>query len=277
MNSKFLIYKASGGLGHMLGGLCFAISLARRENRFLLIDTEVHSAFNLKFSDVFVINNLNIPYSDDYDIIPSHMKWNNKSISEIKNSQPLCKDDYYLGDVNVSKTNINKEDDIVIYCDFASLNYMKNIQIQVNSKIENELRKEELLTEDYIAMHFRNTDKKNKMPAFIDKLKKINKDTNINTLYLASDNYETYDIIKEALPHLNVIRRTIPPKNIHSLHYGSTDKYKQVYECLRDIYYILHSKYFIPSHNSGMSIMIINMINNNNYMIPNMTSNTTIV
>ena len=80
--SKFLIHKASGGLAHMLGGIYAARSYASRYKRFLLIDCETHRAFQHKFSDFFIINNLQ--YSDDYSIIPPDYTFKEHKVEEIK-------------------------------------------------------------------------------------------------------------------------------------------------------------------------------------------------
>jgi len=88
--------------------------------------------------------------------------------------------------------------------------------------------------------------------------KKID-ETNIKTFYLATDCFYAHEKIINEIPNINIIQNTLPPPNISNLHYSSTDKYKQVYECLRDIYFILKSDHFIPSINSGMSLLIIEM------------------
>ena len=69
MSRIYLINKASGGLSHMLGGIYAASIYAEKSKRFLIIDCETHIAFRHKFSDFFIIKNLE--YSDDYSIIPS--------------------------------------------------------------------------------------------------------------------------------------------------------------------------------------------------------------
>ena len=101
--------------------------------------------------------------------------------------------------------------------------------------------------------------------------------TGINTLYIASDYSETYDIISSHYPDLNIIIRTRPDKNIINLHHTSKNKFEEIYNCLRDIYYISKSSHFIPSYNSGLSHMIINQINNNSPVIPNIISSTKIL
>jgi hypothetical protein len=138
----------------------------------------------------------------------------------------------------------------------------------VNDKINKRLKSEIKIKDSYISIHFRNTDIKNNITDFILKIRNL--DTNIKTIYLASDDNSSYDILQKELPDFIIIRNTIPPKNITNLHYCSdacNDKYNEVYNCIRDIYFILNSTYFIQSKNSGLSQYIILMIENKNYLI----------
>ena len=52
----------------------------------------------------------------------------------------------------------------------------------------------------------------------------------------------------------------IPDFNGENIHLNSKNKFKQIYNCLTDMYYILKSDYFIPSYNSGLSKWLIQMI-----------------
>ena len=99
---------------------------------------------------------------------------------------------------------------------------------------------------------------------FITRIKNIMNKTKINLLYLATDDYYAFDIIKKEIPSLNIIRKTFPDKDIINLHYTSEDKKKQMYECIRDVYYILKSTYFIPSLRSAYSNACLNMIKEKN-------------
>jgi len=87
---------------------------------------------------------------------------------------------------------------------------------------------------------------------------------NINFIFLSSDDYNSFEELKKKFPNLKIIRKTIPEKNIRNLHYCSKNKKKQIYESIRDIYFILKSNYFIPSINSGFSFYVTSMINKKN-------------
>jgi hypothetical protein len=80
---------------------------------------------------------------------------------------------------------------------------------------------------------------------------------------LATDDSTARERIATELPaDITIVQNTVPPANIGNLHYGSKDKYKQVYECLRDFYFILGAEEFIPSHKSGMSRLAMEMRKN---------------
>ena len=115
----------------------------------------------------------------------------------------------------------------------------------------------------YIAGHFRNTDMKHDINEFIQRVKEIINKTGIKTFYLATDDSTARGRIATELPEdITIIQNTVPPANIGNLHYGSKDKYKQVYECLRDFYFILGAEEFIPSRKSGMSRLAMEMSKN---------------
>jgi len=291
---KFIIYKSTGGLAHNLNGLKAAINIAQKTKRILIIDSKNYAAFGVNFGDIFEIKNSGVTYYDNYDIIPRHMKYKGKTIDEFKNETPRYTSKFYiLFNDNVSKdiSESNKNDDIFVYVGTGagiSNNILNNISVNnrrirrerninnynivVKKEIEERLNTEEIIDEPYVAVHFRNTDIKNDINVYINKIKDLNNKTKIKIVYLASDYNKAYDIMVENLPDMKIIRKTIPPDNIHNLHYVKGDKYEMMYESLRDIYYILKSNYFIPSINSGFSRMIINMVKTNKYMIPNVRS-----
>lgn len=282
-NTKFLIYKGSGGIAHNLYGLSAAIQMCETQNRSLIIDMKNHPAFKIKFSEIFNIKNLNIKYYDSYDIIdPTTVcKINNKNvtITDIANSGLTFDDktlEYSLLGEIVSTRYKNPQKDIVIHAGYKKYN-SKDYQIQINDSILKKLLQEKLITEPYISLHFRNTDKKNNINPFIDKITSILATTKINTIYIASDFYEAYDIISKKFPRCKVIRKTIPAQGIKNLHYSDKNKYDEIYECIRDIYYVAHSTYFIPSINSGLSTLMINQINKINPLIPNINSTAQIM
>ena len=280
-NNKFIIYKATGGLFHNLRALFSCFEFAKLNRYTLIIDMKQHTAFKHSFSTFFDLNVDGLEWYDNYDKVPNNLTYDNRSITELeKTSISFSNNGYYLYDKKIYDINLkNYLDNVIVYgygplCDTI---YYGNLT--VNNEIYNKLINEKHIENNYISVHFRNTDIKNNIDDYIKKIKECIESTNIKTLYLASDYYEMFDIIKTQI-NIEVIRYTIPPTNINNLHYcwegGLSQKYNRVYESIRDIYFILKSQAFIPSYNSGFSKEIIKMINSKKYIIPHIESNTKI-
>ena len=280
MSNIYLITKASGGLAHMLGGIYAATIYANKSKRFLIIDCETHIAFRNKFSDFFILHNLE--YSDDYSIIPSDYKFKDHSIEEIKNTN-LSKAEnanYGMFGYSVQSKSFNPEEKIAIWAGTSGKKgywYLPNLKI--NPTILTKLNAEKKIVEPYISIHYRNTDIKNKLNNYINKIKSIVKTTNIKTIFLATDDANAITNFKNQLPDLKIIQLAKPKPNVKNQHYSSASKeecYKQIYETIRDLYFIFQSKYFIPSRNSGLSrFIIMQIINKEN--IYNLSSTTAII
>ena len=52
----YVIYKGTGGLVHMLGGLVFSINYCIKYNNILVIDVISHTCYKHYLSDFFIIN-----------------------------------------------------------------------------------------------------------------------------------------------------------------------------------------------------------------------------
>jgi hypothetical protein len=262
--SNFLINKASGGLAHMLGGIYAALIKSKQNNRFLIIDCETHVAFRHKFSDFFILENEQ--YSDDYSIIPSDYKFKEHSIEEIKNTNLSRAGNALYGMFGWSVQNkiFNPDEKIVIWSGTSGKKGNWHLpNLKVNQTILEKLNNETKIIEPYISIHFRNTDIRNKLKRFTNKIKIIVKRTNIKIVFLATDNGKTINSMKKLLPKLKIIQLSNPKLNVKNQHYASTNKeecYNQIYETLRDLYFIFQSKYFIPSRNSGLSRFIMMQI-----------------
>ena len=279
---KYVIYKSSGGLNHNLNGLQCAIYLSEKYNRKLIIDMAKNSAFKIKFSDILIINDNNINYQDSYENLDQSLNYITKNgikytINDIASTNlKLVNSKYCIFDDEIIQgEDINLSNDIIVYanCKLPEKKY----NIQINNNIFNKLLLEKTIDEPYISIHFRNTDIKNDINIFIKKIKELVLSTKINNLYIASDYYDTYNIIKSEIPSLNIIRKTIPDKDIYNLHYSMKNKFDMIYETIRDVYFISKSDYFIPSYNSGLSKLIINQIKGEYPIIPNIKSNTIII
>lgn len=234
----------------MLRGIVFCIQKSKETNRKLIIDTHHHSAFKIDFSRIFFITDLE--FSDTYDGCPVS--------DEIQNRMPRCNQGrYWLLDKNITDVDWNTSDDVIVYAGTGSKSNYK--QIKVVETIKKELDQEKKINGKYIAGHFRNTDIRNDIEEFIGRVKEAMHKTGITLFYLATDDSTALEKIENAIPNIHIVQHTFPPPNIRNLHYDSKDKYKQVYECLRDIYFLLPSDVFIRSYKTGMSDLIIDMRN----------------
>jgi hypothetical protein len=273
---RYGIFKGTGGLCHMLTTLNRVVSLCEEENRDLIIDTENQVSFKHAFSKFFTITGLKIKYYDNYDVLDKNLLICGQPLMLIKNNYLKYTDQkYQLLDICIEEYHTSSND-VVVFGGYLVGKTKHNIT--VNNDIVKLLEKEELIKTPYISIHFRNTDKKNDIEPFIKKFRDIHDKTGINTLYLASDYFEAYGIFSNAFPQINIIRKTIPPAGIYNLHYcSSINKFDEIYQSIRDIFYVTHSDYFIPSYNSGFSTLIIDQINNNYPLIPNIKSKTVIL
>ena len=275
---KYIIYKGSGGLVHNLKGLSFAIEIAIKQKRILIIDMNRHSAFGTFFSTFFTINFPELVYFDNYTQVPPYLHYFKTPLVDIKNNPASYKKDgYYLKNHNISGTNMPENQQLIIYAG-AVIKYNESMfKIKINSYYYKKLLDEPHIKSRYISVHFRNTDKSNNIYDYILKIQQIINQTGISNLYLATDDYKAYDIFKQNLGDVVIYRKTIPKKVKKNLHYEELDKLKLHYDLICDIYFILKSNYFLPSVNSGISLYIIEMLKRKQYLIPNITSNTIVL
>ena len=291
-SEKYFIYKGTGGLFHNLSGLAESIELAIKHNAILIIDMQSHRIFGGKFSDYFTINNDKLKYYDDYENIPHEL------IEDIKDKQAsnfgYMKKQYTINhgqQLNILygcgkwKTRYSGELDAYAHFEKHLLGTVSHHPIQdikVSNLIFNKIKSENNIDKKYLSVHFRNTDLKrlsflNDESLFFDKIKTTLKTYDIDTVYIASDDSAFYDNFSKMFKHIKMIRKTHPPAGIENLHYTAPDSKKQMYECLQDVYNILNSTMFIPSLNSGLSIRIIDMINNKYTIFPGVISKTKIL
>lgn len=270
---KYLVYKGTGGLNHCLGGLYNALQSSIKHNCVLLIDTQSGAGVGVKFSKIFNLklfqSQQKIQITENYNNLPNSYKFFDYTVSEIeKMGSKYTENGIFFGGYKVP--NEIKNNFINIYSgddgDVTKLNLKVNNYIL---KIISELHK---IKGKYISIHFRNTDIKNNSCEFINKINFISKQYNCKTIYLASDDYNFYELLSKDKEYI-IIRNTIPPKDIGNLHYSAKNKMKQIINLLLDMYSIYKSDYFIPSYNSGLSNFIVKSIKigDNFFDIPSKT------
>lgn len=266
-DKKYIIYKGTGGLVHMLCGLNKAIKIALNENRILVIDTIIHSCFKANISDYFEINEKKLIFQENYDGIINN-KYKGLDLKVIKNSYPKCEGQIYsVNNVDITNLNLKSNDKILVYAGCGYKTLLKSIKLK-KEIIENIKEKFKSYNNvNYISVHFRNTDMKNNIDLFIKKIKSINfkNRDKINLIFLATDDFKAFDIFRKRVQEYKWFRVVIPEDhNGENLHYHVKNKKELVNNTLYDIYMILNSKYFIPSLNSGISKWCIEMIKDRN-------------
>jgi hypothetical protein len=262
-NTKFVIYKGTGGLIHMLCGLVHCITWCKKNNHFLIIDVKSHSCYKHYLSDFFVIKDFN-NYSEDYSVVNSTYNYHRLPISYIRDYPNIEVDrgngnfthSYMINGFNI-RCNLDdigiKEDKIKIYAGPGSNSHIQLINyIKVKSEIIELIKKYDPI-DNYIGVHFRNTDIKNDINKIINDILKHS----YKTIYLATDDCNAFDIMKSRLPNHNIIQYTKPiDSKGKPIHYINDDKYTLIINILIDIYFLSKSDIFIPSNVSSISHLI---------------------
>lgn len=264
---KYLIYKGTGGLVHMLNGLQAAVEIAKKENRYLIVDTKRTSSFRRKFNDYFFIYDKDLDYQTDYNNLKNDVYINDISLLDIENRGTcLINGKYYLSNTEILIQNLGemKDQDIRIYAGYNN-NYIENLRLKIDVLYEVFDTTYETIQKykPYIAVHFRNTDMKNSIIDFTKKINNSSKIHNIKNIFIATDDFKAFDNFSHFLPKLNFFKVcTIPDCKGKNMHYHYDDKDKLIKNTIKDLYMIIKSEYFIPSVNSGISKWIIHQKNN---------------
>lgn len=265
MNKKYLVYKISGGLYHMLLQINNAIYLSKITNRYLIIDC-LGGAFKNDFNKFFNIPNFE--YSTNYDCLFQDETIENNIFSQYINIgvKYIDKKTYFLNDIlaTVNVNDVLKNNDNIVYCTWIT--DVVNIPwcIKVNKNIV-DIITDKKITNDYIGLHYRNTDIKNEIKYFISKIYEFSSKTKI--IYLATDDYTALNRFKDLLnDEFNIIQYTTPfVINNGGIHYGNPNKDEIIMNTLIDIYYLTNSTYFIPSLNSGLSGKVLELRMEDNF------------
>jgi hypothetical protein len=241
-----------------------AVEICKITNRKLIIDCYSGSFCN-DFNKYFKI--LNIEYYTNYDILKSENIINN--IDRIINSNVnYINGEYFIDDkkVNYKKDDIILLEDQVIIMTSIDINFKNNNQIVVNKSIVDEIKKKGKI-DNYIGVHYRNTDMKHDMSDFIHM---INKNINLyglNKIYLSTDDHTAKKRLESLLDSkYEIIQFTEPiDNNGKNIHYGNPNKDEVIMNSLIDIYYLVKSNIFIPSVKSSFSKKVSKIRENDNF------------
>lgn len=262
---RYLIYKVSGGLYHMLTMINAAVNLSIKTNRILIVDCK-YLAFNNDFNKYFSIPG--VRYYTNYKALDPEDIKESSIFSYIKGRCSYKNGEYYIRDRKVSRA----ADDIINsnekYLLFSKLNrslfdrllhrlYLTKFphfpwHIRVKDEIVETIRSE-MIADKYVGVHFRNTDIRNDIETFIKKIRKIG----LSIVYLATDDYFAFGRFKDSLgDKYTIIQYTKPirlKEGAANIHYCNPDKDKIIMNALIDTYHLRNAHVFIPSSKSMFS------------------------
>lgn len=264
---KYLGYKGSGGLAHMLFQINNGVAISKHTNRTLIVET-LHDAFAQDFKEYFTIPNCNY-ITPSQNSLPKNY---NKSLLKYEGGL------YYFSNgpkytltldfINEfypyqqhSPSNIINED--IIYYSWLNSSVTRSFDIKVCSTILQLFNKQKI-TKPYIGIHYRNTDMETNINTIIETFYKATINSNIKNVYIATDDFKAFSKFKDKLGnHFNVFQYTCPPNNEWvNIHYGNPNKKEVVMNALIDLYNLYYSDIFIPSPTSSYSNLVSIMRSN---------------
>jgi len=262
MNSqKYLIYKVTGGLAHMLTHINNAIHLSKLSNRLLIIDCFAN-AFQRDFNQYF-----NIPdfiYTTKYDCLYQDESLNKETFETYIKTDALWIDGpFFLKDIllNVHIKDVIESNEKIIYCTWIEEKEVTGIPwyIKVNKDIVDKIAINKI-NEKYIGVQHRNTDRKQDLTKLVPKILEYSTQTNL--IYLATDDYTSFDNLTALLGDKFKIIQYCKPygdKAHHGLniHYNNPNKDEVIENALIDMYHLIRAPYFVPSMDSRFSLKIL--------------------
>ncbi len=274
--NKFIIYKATGGMTHMLYNLAFTMFVAEKQKRILVIDTtKGDGSIRNKFTLFFKLLSEEITYSDDFSVLPDDISWFGLNKKELEGRKPYEKkidDPWEI----VKRKNTKVEVYGGAITAFFYLRILPHLmQIKLNEIYFKKIKSKIIpISGKYIGVHFRNTDRKNEIQKFIHKIKIVSRKKGIKKIYLATDDYKAKNKFEAQLPGLEIIAYTKPydfkdfreKGTFHEglpTHYFNPNAEEQTDGYFIDFYMLLKSTTFIPSSNAGISqtVWIMRMLN----------------
>lgn len=271
---KYLVYKASNGLCHMLNTINNVIQFAMQSNRILIIDCNCGWYFKNDFDKYFSIPLLKLNHDYytkfDYDKLPE--------------KRELCKEKYLGELVFVNQLNfeegkwtshdfiltndlLNSDDDVIICT--HTITTTNNWYISLKPEIYKSIGQK--IKQPYIGLHYRNTDIKNDLNQLIDNIDKYG----INKIYFATDDYNGRNKLDVLLgDKYEILQFTSPPQTELDLNIQlfGVDKHISIINALIDLYHLTNSTHFIPSINGVYRGKIHNSLFSS-FVIKNRTEN----
>jgi hypothetical protein len=258
MENRYLVYKITGGLCHMLWQINNSVYLSRITGRMLIID-----CFSNAFCDDFN-RYFNIPgfqYATNYDCLYQDESLNKEDFEPYTKAVARCVgSDYFLNNKLLVDNidDVQKSNDRIVYC-----TWMKNVKevdipwhVKLNKDVVDIVSANEI-DGKYIGVHYRNTDMKHKLEDFIPKILELSAQS--TTVYLGTDDSTAFDRLNTLLDNkFKIIQYTKPMNyNGQNIHYSNPNKYEVTINGLVDMYHLTRATFFIPSVNSSFSRRIM--------------------
>lgn len=112
---KYVIFKGTGGLAHMLKMLSQIITIAKEENRYIAIFCK-----NINFCDYFKIEDASLQYTDKCDIFSENAKFKGLPIQRVKDLRTkYTKKGYFLHKTNIPLYTYKKQDKIIVLTNYG--------------------------------------------------------------------------------------------------------------------------------------------------------------
>ncbi len=278
--TKYLIFKATGGLTHFLRGLAHCIEYSKNTDHFLIIDCKASASFATEFKNIFYL--IDSPYSEDYSCLSAEAKkllpFNFSQKPAVYINDKTCK---VASDpavfIKINKIQTKKQLTQIYAGSGYSIKRHNRIllrHLRVQDSIKKTILKQQI-KKPYIGVHFRNTDMKHDIAKILKKIQAyLLKQEKIELVYIATDDGNSIKKFKQFIIEFNqktkrkvqcLYQKNIPNPEIGNIHYIPADKLKQKFglnkidfhtQVLQDIFLLYRCTFFIPSLKSGLSILV---------------------
>ena len=280
--TSYLIFKATGGISHMLCGLAHCIEYAKKLGYFIIIDCKSATSFATEFKNLFYLEN--VAYSEDYaslsteaqKVLPNNFSQHparyitHNTTCKVDSEPPVF--------IKINEIQIKKQP-VQFYAGLGRSISSHVLILLHHLKIQDSVKKELLkcqIKQTYIGVHFRNTDMKHDLAVILKELKNyLLKKKNLKLVYIATDDNQSIAKFKNFLAEFNqktkrkiqcLYQKIIPSPKIGNTHelkeknllndHGLT-KINFHIQVLQDIFLLHHATFFIPSPQSRLSKFVI--------------------
>ncbi len=289
---KKLFFLGTGGLAHNLWLLGNCIFYAEKYQFKIYPILEISNSFRLNFYDLYTVKNKSKElFADKSELLNlKKIVFNEKTINieditlnHTRSFTYVIKDIKHQSD-DLKLMNINFNHDFTTTGHFKTKQYFMPIlarwhrwhylrkslnSLELAASIKKFiLEKYKFLPNQYIGVHYRNTDMNHNFTYLYAKLRILAFFTQIKDIYWATDDYKSLVCIREKMPKINIINVSNTEfkakeefLNLHNLSDAQLtivgiNKKEQIMEAFSDVFILSKSTYFLSSRKSGLSIMV---------------------